>query len=200
MSLQGADDVASISGRACAKHSKACRTFGAILVVWDWSRLSREASTVEELLKLLPPPEKVHSIREGESLEAARENARFARAQDERDLISERTKVAMDELKRSGMVFGNKNIRKVQVGGRDAWSEKSEEIVRSIATALRSLPDWKALKRREIADERNKRGLRTGHDLPWNATRLRGPLERAETMLRDEDDEAIRKHPTNGLF
>lgn len=179
---------------------EACRTYDALLVVWDWSRLSREVSTEEELLRLLPPPERVHSIRDDESFGDARKHARIARAQEERDAISQRTIVAMDQLKRAGKSFGNPNIRKVQVSGRDAWSEKSEEIARSIAAVLRTLPDWKALKRREIADELNKRGLLTGHGLPWDASRIREPLKIAKEMLQDEDDEAMRKHPSYGLF
>lgn len=200
-------DVASGRGRSSIhlrdglrNALEACRTYDAILVVWDWSRLSREVSTAEELLRLLPPPERVHSIRDNESFEDARKHARFTHAQEERDAISKLTKVAMDERKRAGKTFGNPDIRTVQVKGRDAWSEKSEEIARRIAAVLRSRPDWKALKRREIADELNKRGLLTGHDLPWNTSRIRGPLKRAEELLQDEDDEAMRKHPTYGLF
>lgn len=200
-------DVASGRGRSSIhrrdglrKALEACRTYDAILVVWDSSRLSREVSTEEVLLKLLPPPDRVHSVRDDESFEDARNHACFAYAQEERDLISQRTIVAMDQQKRAGKSFGNPNIRKVQVSGRDAWSQKSEEVARRIAAVLRSRPDWKALKRREIADELNKRGLLTGHDLPWNASRIRGPLKRAEELLQDEDDKAMRTHPTYGLF
>lgn len=128
------------------KALEACRTYDAILVVWDWSRLSREVSTKEELLRLLTLPERVHSISDDESFEDARKHARFAHAQEERDAISKRTKVAMDERKRAGKTFGNPDIRTVQVSGRDAWSQKSEDIARSIAAILRTLPDWKALK------------------------------------------------------
>lgn len=199
-------DVASGRGRrsihrreGLRKALEACRTFDAMLVVWDWSRLSREESTEEELLKLLPSPGRVHSISDEVDLETARKHARFARAQQERDLISKRTKVAMGELKRSGKTFGNPMIRNVQVTGRDAWSEKSEDIARSIADVLRSLPDWRSRTQRELADELNRRGLLTGHDLPWTASRLRGPLRRAEEMLT-EDDAAMLNHPTYALF
>lgn len=200
-------DVASGRGRrsihrrdGLRKALEAWRTSDAILVVWDWSRLSREVSTEEQLLKLLPPPKKVHSIRENESLETAGKHARVAHAQQERDLISERTKVVMDELKRSGKTFGNPKIRNVQVAGRDAWSEKSEDIARNVVGILRSLPDWKSLKRREIADELNRRGLLTGHDLPWTERRLRVPLKRAEELLVTDEDDAMRQLPTYGMF
>lgn len=200
-------DVASGRGRrsihrraGLRKAFEACRDYDAHLVVWDWSRLSREASTEEELMDLLPPPDRVHSIAENESFEDARKHARFTHAQEERDAISKLTKVAMDERKRAGKTFGNPDIRTVQKSGRDAWSEKSEEIARRIAAVLRSRPDWKALKRREIADELNKLGLLTGHGLPWDASRIRGPLKWAEELLQDEDNEAMRKHPTYGLF
>jgi DNA invertase Pin-like site-specific DNA recombinase len=200
-------DVASGRGRrsihrraGLRKAFEACRSYNAFLVVWDWSRLSQEASTEEELLNLLPPPERVHSICDDENLETARKHARFAHGQEQRDVISKRTKVAMDERKRSGKTFGNPNIKNVQSSGRDAWSRISEDIARSIAHVLRSLPDWKALKRREIADELNRRGLLTGHSLPWDPSRLREPLKRAEELLAEGDDEAMRKHPTYGLF
>lgn len=200
-------DVASGRGRrsihrraGLRKAFEACRAYDAHLVVWDWSRLSREASTEEELLNLLPPPERVHLIGEDESFASARKHARVAHAQEQRDVISKRTKVAMDERKHAGQLFGNPNIKNVQISGRDAWSEKSEQIARSIAAVLRSLPDWKTLRRRDIANELNKRGLLTGQGLPWDASRLRKPLQRAEELLTGEDDEAMRKHPTYGLF
>lgn len=190
----------SINRRAgLGRALEACRHYDAHLVVWDWSRLSREVSTEKELLNLLPPPERVHSIGENESLDDARKHARFAHAQEQRDEISKRTKVAMDERKRAGKLFGNPNIKSVQVSGRDAWSEKSEQIARNIAAVLRSLPDWRSLTQREIADELNRRGLLTGHDLPWTASRLRGPLRRAEEMLT-ADDAVMLKHPTYALF
>ena len=182
------------------KAFEACRAYEAHLVVWDWSRLSREASTEEELLNLLPPPERVHSIGNNENFENARKHARVAHAQEQRDEISKRTKVAMDERKRSGKQFGNPDIKTVQESGRDAWSRISEDIARNIADVLLALPDRKALKRREIADELNKRGLLTGQGLPWDASRLRGPLKRVEEVLAGADDEAMRKHPTYGLF
>jgi hypothetical protein len=114
-------------------------------------------------------------------------------------VISKRTKMAMDECKRSGKQFANPDIKTVQESGRDAWSRMSEDIARRIAIALRSLPDWKALKRREIAEELNRRGLLTGNDLPCTESRLRGPLQRAEELLTGEDDEAMRKQPTYGM-
>jgi DNA invertase Pin-like site-specific DNA recombinase len=200
-------DVGSARGRASLHRRvelrralQTCQTHNAILVVSNWSRLSREASTEDELMKLLPPPERVHSICEDETLGAARKHARLVHAQQERDLISERTEVAMEQRKRAGKSFGNPDIRKVQVSGRDAWSEKSDEIARNVAALLRSLPEWKSMKRRETADALNRRGLLTGHDSPWNASRLRGPLERAEAILRDEDDEVMRRNPSYGLF
>jgi DNA invertase Pin-like site-specific DNA recombinase len=200
-------DVGSGRGRSSIHRRRglrnaleACRTYDAILVVWDWSHLSREVSTAEELVRLLPLPEKVHSIRDEESFEDARKHARFVHAQDERDAIAKRTKVAMDERKRAGKTFGNPDIRTVQVSGRDAWSQMSEDIARSIAVVLLTLPDWKTLKRRELAGELNKRGLLTGQGLPWNASRIREPLKRAKEMLAEDDDEAMRKHPAYGLF
>jgi DNA invertase Pin-like site-specific DNA recombinase len=171
-----------------------------MLVVWDWSRLSREASTEEELLNLLPPPERVHSIGDDESLGSARKHARIVRAQQERDVISERTKTALAERKRAGKAVGNPNIRNVQVSGRDAWNRISEDIARDIADVLQSLPDWRALKRHEIADMLNQRGLLTGHGLPWTASRIRNPLARAEALLALDDEGVMRKHPSYGLF
>lgn len=200
-------DIASGRGRSSIhrraglrKALEACRAYDAQLIVWNWSRLSRETSTEEELVNLLPPPERVHSIGDDESLEAARKHARVAHAQEQRDMISKRTKVAMDEQRRAGKQFGNKDILEVQIAGRDAWSRISDDLARAIADVLRALPDWKALRRSDVAKELNKRGLLTGQGLPWNASRLREPLKRAVEMLADQDDEAMLNHPTYGLF
>jgi DNA invertase Pin-like site-specific DNA recombinase len=205
--LQIYRDVASGRGRRSIHRREGlrqaredCRKHNAILVVWDWSRLSREVSTEQELLDLLPPPDRVVALRQEETLNDAKELARIAHAEEEAKQISTRTKTALAERKRAGKAVGNPNIRNVQVSGRDAWNRISEDIAREIADVLRTLPDWRSLKRREVADVLNQRGLLTGHGLPWTASRIRNPLTKAAELLAEDEDDTMRKHPSYGLF
>lgn len=200
-------DVASGRGRSSIHRRRglrqaleACRKHNAILVVWDWSRLSRDVSTEQDLFDLLPPPDRVVALKQEETFADAIKLARIAHSEEEAKQISTRTKAALAERKRAGKAVGNPNIRNVQVSGRDAWNRISEDIARDIADVLRSLPDWKVLTKHELADVLNQRGLLTGHGLPWTASRIRNPLTSAEAMLAVDEDDAMRKHPSYGLF
>ncbi|MDZ4088043.1 MAG: recombinase family protein [Tabrizicola sp.] len=180
-----------------------CREQDGLLVVWNWSRLSRNADAVDLIHELLPDRDRIFSIEESEGFERAAKRARFAKAQHERDLISQRTKEGMAQKKRDGAVFGNAKIKQVQASGAEGMSRKAEALVLEIAKILRSTPGQSDLTQQEVADLLNTRGLRTGHGGLWTMGRVRTPLNKARAVLlaeEDADNTQIDDDPLFGLF
>lgn len=197
----GASSVTDREGLQLALRK--CREQDGLLVVWDWSRLSRDEGAVDRIRDLLPDRDRIFSIKEGEGFEVAAERARFTKAQQERDLTSTRTKEGMAQKKLDGAVFGSPNIKKVQASGAQGMSRKAEALVLEIARILRSTPGHSDLTQQEVADLLNARGLRTGHGELWTRTRVRTPLNKARAVLlaeEDADNTQIEDDPLFGLF
>lgn len=197
----GATSVTDREGLQMALRK--CREQDGLLVVWDWSRLSRNADAVDRIRELLPDRDRIFSIKESEGFELAAERARFTKAQQERDLTSKKTKEGMAQKKRDGTVFGNPDIKQVQASGAEGMSRKAEALVLEIAKILRSTPDQSDLTQQEVADLLNARGLRTGHGELWTRTRVRTPLSKARAVLLAEEDAdrtQIADDPLFGLF
>lgn len=203
-------DVATAAGATSVddreglqKALRKCREQDGLLVVWEWSRLSRYPDAIDLIRKQLPGRDRIFSIEESEDLELAAKRARFAKAQHERDLISQRTIEGMAQKKRDGAVFGNPNIKAVQASGAQGMSRKAEAVALEIAKILRSTPDQSDLTHQEVADLLNTRGLRTGHGAPWTRSRVRIPLSKARAVLEAEgasDRTAMEDDPLFGLF
>lgn len=203
-------DVRSASGERSVDDRKglqdalkACRDCDGLLVVWDWSRLSRHAEAVEVIRRQLPDSDRLLSIHEGETFEQAARHARLAKAQQDRELISLQTKTAMDLKKSQGATFGNPKIKEVQASGAESMSRQADALVMKIVEILRDEADWAKLTYREVVDLLNARGLRTGHDQPWTTSRVRIPLQKARAVLNDEeqaDRQRMETDPDFGRF
>ncbi|WP_374435311.1 recombinase family protein [Tabrizicola sp.] len=159
-----------------------CREQDGLLVVWEWSRLSRNADAIDLIRTQLPGRDRIFSIEESEDFELAAKCARFAKAQHQRDLISQRTKEGMAKKKRDGAVFGNPNIKELQTSGAQGMSREADARVKKIANTLRDVPDHSKPTHQEVADLLNARGLRTGHGEPWTRSRVRTPLRKARAV------------------
>lgn len=201
------EDVATGYGRSSLRARQglkraleACRDRDAILVVWDWSRLSRDADVMRDLRELLPAPDRIRSVKENEDLARATEQGRFARAQHEREKISERTRDALARKKQDGKVLGNPYIDTVQPIGAATFKMQSDALVRRIVDALADIPGSETMTTAEIARELNMRGLRTGHGREWNKTRLRLPLQKARALIADDAAAVHEANPNFGLF
>lgn len=199
----GAGETSVDDREGLQKALRKCREQDGLLVVWEWSRLSRYADAIDLIRKQLPGRDRVFSIEESEDFELAAERARFAKAKHERDLISQRTKEGMAQKKRDGAVFGNPDIKQVQVSGAEGMSREADARVKKIANILRGVPDHSKLTHQEVADLLNARGLRTGHGEPWTRSRVRTPLRKARAVLLAEEDvdrTQIEDDPLFGLF
>lgn len=182
---------------------KACRDHDGLLVVWDWSRLSRHTKSTAVLRSLVPAPDRIHSLKQAEDLRAASERARIVHAEAERDAISKATREGMTRKKAEGVEFGNPDIRSIQRSGTQAASEKAEEVVRFIIDYLRTPPDPMNVTRQIVADHLNASGRRTGQGQSWNVERVTRPLREARKRLATEtnaDLGELTKNPLFGLF
>ncbi|WP_159082340.1 recombinase family protein [Paragemmobacter aquarius] len=193
----GAGSESIIDRRGLRNALQACRDFDAVLVVWDWSRLSRHAASTSELRDLLPASDRIVSLKEGEKFRADTEAARIAKAEHERDEISRRTKAGMKRKKDQGAVFGNPDINAVQPKGAAAFKAKADAMVREIVELLRAHPEHSALTRAEVADQLNAKGSRTLHGQLWTAGRVTVQLRKARQLL---DEDTVETLPTFGIF
>ena len=204
------EDVASGAGAksfpsrlGLQRALEACREFDAVLVVWDWSRLSRHAASEKTLKELLPGADRVVSLKEAETLSDASKNSRLAHAEEQRNEISRRTKRAMNQRKDDGAEFGNPKIRSVQKSGTKVAKEKSDAIIREIVDLLRSFPDASAVTRQQVVEHLNMKDVRTLHGNPMDVTRVTIPLRKARTLLVREVEEerrSLQENPDFGRF
>ncbi|WP_434619027.1 recombinase family protein [Tabrizicola sp. M-4] len=204
------EDVASGAGSksfpsrlGLQRALEACREFDAVLVVWDWSRLSRHAASEKMLKDLLPGTERVASLKEAETLSDASKNSRLAHAEEQRNEISRRTKRAMSQRKDDGAVFGNPKIRSVHKSGTKVAKEKSDAIIREIMDFLKRVPNASAVTRQQVVEHLNMKGVRTLHGNPMDITRVTIPLRKARVFLAKEAAEehrSLQKNPDFGRF
>lgn len=183
---------------------EAVRDHDGILVVWDWSRLSRHAADLADITALLPAEDRILSVKGGETLADAAKAGQLLHAQRSGEEISKRTTEAMAKQKASGVVFGNPDILEAQRRGADAISAKSDALVKTIADVLRSIPDQEKLSRAMVADVLNSRRIVTGAGSSWDVSRVTLPLKKARLMLEREHSAnahaAARVHPDYGRF
>jgi DNA invertase Pin-like site-specific DNA recombinase len=205
------EDVASGRGaksfpsRNGLRHAfEAVRDHDAMLVVWDWSRLSRHADDLAELTTLLPGDDRIVSVKGGNALAEAAKAGQLLHAQRSGEEISRRTREAMAKQKASGAVFGNPDILGTQRLGAAAMAAKSDALVKLIAEVLRSIPDHEKLTRAAVAERLNALEIVTGAGSSWDASRVTVPLKKARLLLKlkrsANAQAAARAHPDYGRF
>lgn len=174
------------------------RRLGAPLIVDGLSRLSRDTSTMEEMVREFGVP--IVSARDG-AVDEAIALGQVARAQKERELIGERTRNKLQQLKSQGVVLGNQtNLPEAQKRGAEsnviAKRLKALEILQVLEDA--GLGDTATA--REVADALNQRGVVTRTGLSWNKTNVRGALKYARQLALEELASPLKEHPNFGRF
>jgi len=173
----------------------------ALVLVWDWDRLTRHGEFNRQIREVLDDPEKIVCVRNGQTLRDAAENATLAHDQKVAERLSRSTKEGMERKRAEGVKFGNPAIKTdVQPKGTATWNAASEAQIRKIADLLRDRSDRDDLSSRQIAEILNAQGLRTLHGNTWNAQRVRSPVKKARALLEQEDEQAYRNNPLNGMF
>lgn len=172
----------------------------ALLLVYDWSRISRDNSSFEDIAKLLPDRDRIISVLQGTTLSEASAAGQHAYAQKQGEFISKSTKEGMAKKRAEGAVFGNPDIRGVQPSGAAAAEAKANTLSRRIADVLIEVGD-ETLTLAQIGEILNDRGILTGQGKPWNKSRIRVPLEKARAMIRNDEEKASDAHyKDNPLF
>lgn len=189
------------------------------IVVSDLSRLSRNVASCEEFI--LAQDLKVVSATDGGLVTKSMLRAKVSRAEYERDVISERTKAALDGQRRQGRALGNPTslgrAREASVASRKATAAaKVDELVRLFLDK----PDLVELSVPALAGRLNSLGVRTSTGKLWTSASLRKkrrdallsmgllagkpkaePVPVVETASDDQADEQVRlANPHWGRF
>jgi DNA invertase Pin-like site-specific DNA recombinase len=162
---------------ALAKALQDCHLMGATLVIAKLDRLSRDAHFLLGLEKAGVDFVAV------DMPNANRLTVRLMAviAQEEREMISARTKAALAEAKKRGVKLGGKrpNQRAVDPAlGRAARVQKSDDFARRVAPVVVGLRHA-GLSLRQCATELTRRSIRTMRGGQWTAMRVRSVLLRS---------------------
>lgn len=173
----------------------------AVLIVWDWDRLSRFSGFEKQVRKVLPGDERIKCVKKNTRLSEASQAGTFAHNERIASEVARTTKEGMAKKRAAGAVFGNPEITtKVQPLGAASYSSAANDQVHRIADVLRDLDDPFEITYREIAGILNEQGIRTLHNKEWNESRARGPVKKARELLRQEEEDALQSLPTYGIM
>lgn len=159
----------------------------AVLVVWDWSRLSRYSQIEKQVASVLANLDRVVCVFETNTLREASEAA--THLHDERfvEKLSRRTKEGMAKKREQGATFGNSEIKTVaQPLGSAANAAAADRLVREIADVLREQEDPFGCYLRDIVKVLKQKGLRTRHNKEWTKERARPLVKKARQLLKEE--------------
>lgn len=202
------DDVASGVGASSFFNRKKLQAAldlvvreDAVLVVWDWDRLSRHANFEKQVKRVLPDGSRIICAKDGMNMLEASRAAKLAHGEKLAEIISETTKEGMARLSAQGIIFGNPEIRtKVQPMGTAAYSNMRLEHELEIADVLRKHPDPMGITRAQAAEIFNQNGIRTLQNKEWTKSRVTEPLKRARAILREEEAAQMSSNPKFGMF
>ncbi|MCA0921427.1 recombinase family protein [Pseudooceanicola nanhaiensis] len=166
------------------------------LLVWSWDRLSRYSAFEKQVAKSL----RIISVADEERISSAARAAHLKRAEALAEGISKATKKGMAQKKAEGAVFGNSEIRKVQLLGTAANARAAEALQQQIMEVLRELGNLSSATRRTMARLLNEKGIRTLHGKPWTESRVTIPLRKAKARLKGEGPGDYSDHPNFGIF
>lgn len=167
-----------------------CEITGATLVIAKLDRLSRDAHFLLGLQKKGVPFRAVDMPEANEAIVGIM----AVIAQQERELISRRTKEALAAAKKRGVKLGNPNGAAHLKGRGNAeavqavkskastWAERIRpDVEKIIAEGVTSL--------RELADEMNSRAIKTARGGKWYASSVSRLLERLKVVVKNHNEQ-----------
>jgi DNA invertase Pin-like site-specific DNA recombinase len=102
-----------------------------------------------------------------------------ALAEKERSLISQRTKAALAAKKAAGVKLGNpRNLTEISVAGRQAQRVEADRFAGEIAPLIENIRAAGVITLRAIADELNRRSVKTQRGGSWHAGTVNAILQR----------------------
>jgi DNA invertase Pin-like site-specific DNA recombinase len=168
------------------------------IIVSGLDRLSRDAKTAERIVG--SEGLTIVSVTEGDIMNPVVLASRAARHEQDGQMISDRTKAALQERKASGQRLGNPtNLREAQQKGSQRSSEKAAKRVRAIADLIESRGMVNA-SAAEVVAALNEEGILTGRSEPWTLAGVRRPLRSARALLTERSDARYKDNPLAGSF
>jgi DNA invertase Pin-like site-specific DNA recombinase len=153
---------------------RACQLYGAKLIIAKMDRLARNVAFISNLME---------SGVEFVAVDFPQANRLTvhilaAVAEHERELISQRTKAALQAAKARGVKLGNPNLKP----GTDTTKATKARQGKASAFAARVLPVIQEIggSYHQIAATLNERGIGTSRGGPWSATQVMRVVQRAE--------------------
>lgn len=156
-----------------------CRKRKAVLLIARLDRLARNVRFISQLMESgvdfiavdMPTANKltIHII--------------AAIAEHEKDLISQRTKAALDAAKRRGVKLGNPNIAKVHRQGTLRRMERADAFARRTHPMIRAIQSSGASTYAAVATALNAAAVPTQRLKSWTSAGVRNVLMRAERSL-----------------
>lgn len=167
----GADDGRPELAKAI-EHAKKAK---ATLVIAKLDRLSRKVSFVASLMD--------SGVRfvavDNPSANELTINILAAVAQEERRLISQRTKAALAAAKKRGALLGNPRLGEARMLAQKARVDGSDRFAANLLPVIRQAQAAGCTSLRDVAKVLNARGIRTRRGTEWTATAVSRILARA---------------------
>lgn len=208
--IQIFEDVATAMGRTSVKDRgglqqamSSAKDNDAHILVFDWSRLSRDTGSLEDIAAKFPYPDRIISVLQGSTLVEAVAAGQHAYGQKMAEANRKATIEGMAKKRELGAVHGNPTIRDVQPGATAAASDKANDLTRQIADVLAELGCPK-LTHHQLAEILNDRGITTRQNNTWNESRIRQKLVAVNALIADDSkkagDAGYASNPNFGLF
>jgi DNA invertase Pin-like site-specific DNA recombinase len=192
---RGADSIADRPGLQAAIDF--ARTSKVPILVAGFDRLSRHSASVEEAIRKNALT--IISTEDGAITNPLILASRAARAEVEGDLISLRTKEALQRKKEQGVRLGNPtNLGVAQMRGAASNKERGDRVARTIAEILDEADQ--DLKAPEVVELLNQKGIKTSRGITWTISAVRRPLQAARKLLEERSREAMASKPNFGRF
>lgn len=168
----GADDARPALAQAISHAKKAKAT----LVIAKLDRLSRKVSFVASLMD--------SGVRfvaaDNPTANELTINILAAVAQEERRLISQRTRAALSAAKKRGVVLGSPSLGLAREKAFIAKQERADTFASNVRPVIEELRAVGCSSLRDVASALNARGLKTRRGYSWTAAAVSRVLERAE--------------------
>lgn len=154
----------------------AAKKLGCSIVVAKLDRLSRDVHFISGLMAH-KVPFIVTSL--GKNADPFLLHIYAALAEQERLMISQRTKAALATKKAAGVKLGNPRLDEVRGSGSDAQRDSADAFAASVLPIIKQIRKAGATSLRAIAEALNDRGVATARGGSWHASNVANVLARA---------------------
>lgn len=191
-------DAGAVSERPVLRRAlRKASEYRVPLIVYGLDRLSRITSELQRIV--LESGVRIISASDGDELTRANVEIRAFRAEFEGKQISERTKEALQRLKKQGVKLGNRtNLAEAQAKGRESMARKAAERTADLGLLIEKFRQKGVVAAGDLAARLNHLGHKTARGKAWSASNIR-PLIAASVREAVRED-PYRGNPLHGAF